>query len=57
MVLIRKRGTTITNLPNEKVMGERFRVQEEMSCVLQVVALKVYHGGKKEQLIKDTMSV
>jgi hypothetical protein len=47
VVLIRKRGTTITNLPNEKVMDELFRVQEEMSCILQVVELKAYHCGKK----------
>lgn len=43
----------MTNLPNEKVMDELFRVQEEMSCALQTVVLDAYHSGKREQLIKD----
>ena len=34
-------------------MDELFQVQEEMSCILQVVALIAHHCGKKEQLIKD----
>ena len=43
----------MTNMPNEKVMDELFRVQEEMSCTLQTVVLNAYHSGKREQLIKD----
>lgn len=43
----------MANLPNEKVMDELFRVQEEMSCALQTVVLDAYHSGKREQLIKD----
>ena len=37
----------MTSVPNEKVMDELIRAQEEMSCILQVVELKAYHCGKK----------
>ena len=43
----------MTSMPNEKVMDELIRAQEEMSCALQTVVLDAYHSGKREQLIKD----
>lgn len=43
----------MTSVPNEKVMDELIRAQEEMSCTLQAVVLNAYHSGKREQLIKD----
>ena len=43
----------MTNLPNENVMDELFRVREEMSCSLENAVLNAYHSGKREQLIKD----
>ena len=38
----------MTSMPNEKVMDELIRAQEEMSCALQTVVLDAYHSGKRE---------